>query len=132
MLHHWLQSLPAVWQSQSTLLSASLFSDQLDDVQEGHWEPLLAGLKEIKTEQALEHEFRQSKDLDQFKRQMHTWFDAFRTLKLIHFLCDSSNPSLSYSELIKNRVYCQLLTQDPGLFAFHEQLHRKLSIAEMV
>jgi hypothetical protein len=31
---------------------------------------------------------------------MHTWFDAFRTLKLIHYLRDHHLPSISFEALV--------------------------------
>ncbi len=78
----------------------------------------------MKTDQALEHAFRQSRSLDQFTRQVHTWFDAFRTLKLIHFLRDDCLPSISYVELETSALYRHLLTEDPDLLAFHNRLRK--------
>jgi hypothetical protein len=76
----------------------------------------------IKTEQAVEHAFRQSKNPDQFKRQVHTWFDALRTLKLIHALRDLSLPSINYAALQASPQFHELLASDPDLSAFHELL----------
>jgi len=116
LLQQWLQSLPAIWRSRSKDLAANIES-----------ESLLAGLKQIKTDQALDHAFRQSKDLDQFTRQMHTWFDAFRTLKLIHILRDLHFPTISYAELVRHQIYSRLMTKDPDLLAFHERLKKDQS-----
>jgi len=107
LLQQWLQSLPAIWKSHSKDLATNIESQSL-----------LAGLKQIKTDQALDHAFRQSKDLDQFTRQMHTWFDAFRTLKLIHILRDLHLPTISYAELVGSQTYSRLLRTDPDLLAF--------------
>ena len=90
---------------------------------------MLAGLKKIGTDKALEHAFRQSSSLDQFTRQMHTWFDAFRTLKLIHALRDNHLPSVTYVSLEANQTYAQLLDMDADLSAFHERLRDKLSLS---
>jgi len=123
LLQLWLQSLPEIWQSRSNDLAASMFTGLSDDHgQRDKRAVLLAGLKEIKTEQALDHAFRQSKNLDQFTRQMHTWFDAFRTLKLIHYLRDSHMPTIGFAMLEVDQIYRHLLTRDPDLLAFHEQL----------
>lgn len=111
LLQQWLQSLPAIWKSRSKDLTTNIESQSL-----------LAGLKQIKTDQALDHAFRQSKDLDQFTRQMHTWFDAFRTLKLIHILRDLHLPTISYEKLDMNQTFRQLVKQDPDLLAFNERL----------
>jgi hypothetical protein len=34
-------------------------------------------------------------------RHLHTWFDAFRTLKLVHLLRDDGLPSLSCREALR-------------------------------
>jgi len=128
LLELWLQSLPAIWQSGSSVLTIDMLLEQPGHQnQVDRLQALLAGLKGIKTEQALEHAFRQSRDLDQFTRQMHTWFDAFRTLKLIHSLRDIYLPSISYAMLKADPVYKIFLTKDPDLFAFHEQLRKNLA-----
>jgi len=99
LLQEWLQSWPAIWHARSTDLA-------------GCRPELLSGLKKMRIAGALDHAFRQSKDLDQFTRQMHTWFDAFRTLKLIHILRDDGLPSVSFSQLQAHQIYGQLFS-DP-------------------
>ena len=126
LLKLWLQSFPAVWASGSTELSPDIFPDQQMENQGHKLQMLLAGLKELKTNQALVHAFRQSSNLDQFTRQMHTWFDAFRTLKLIHFLRDIDFQSIPYARLVVNPVYQHLLIKDTDLLAFHEHLRKNL------
>jgi hypothetical protein len=127
LLRLWLQSWPLIWQSRSSNLANSIFPDQ-PGTPERHerLQALLTGLKKIRSDKALDHAFRQSKDLDQFTRQMHTWFDAFRTLKLIHNLRDHHLPSLSYAGLNLNPIFCQLLAEDPELLAFNKQFRQKL------
>ena len=88
-----------------------------------HRQVLLDGLRKTNTGQALDHAFRQSKSLDQFTRQMNTWFDAFRTLKLIHYLRDHRLPTISYSTLESNRVFRRLLEQDEDLLALHNHVN---------
>lgn len=134
LLRLWLQRLPAIWSSGSTQLDSVIFSDQgLDDFANGDHDreaiqdSVLLVLRTIKTEQALAHAFRQSKDLAQFTRQMHTWFDAFRTLKLIHGLRDSCLPAINYAALETNQVFTDLLAHDQELMVFHQQLSRKLN-----
>ena len=58
---------------------------------------------------------------------MHTWFDAFRTLKLIHFLRDQYLPSIAYAKLKANTQYQHLLMTDPDLLAFHVRLRKTLA-----
>ena len=48
---------------------------------------------------ALAHCQRQSTTSEQFQRQFHQWFDAFRTLKLIHALRDAGWPQQSLGQL---------------------------------
>jgi hypothetical protein len=64
---------------------------------------------------ALEHGFRQSANLQQFERQMHAWFDAFRTLKLIHHLRDEYFPSVPLAQLGSKPIYQQIATHNEGL-----------------
>jgi hypothetical protein len=127
LLQHWLQSLSAIWKSQSADISQSIFPVQPDNPERvGDRRALSAGLREIGTQQALEHAFRQSRDLDQFSRQMHTWFDAFRTLKLIHTLRDNDLPNVSYASLAANPTFCALLQRDSDLAAFSRRLRQRL------
>ena len=133
LLQVWLQSLPVIWHSRSNELTTSILSEQAGFDRHGDFnlrnqrQSLLEGLKNIKAEHALEHAFRQSKSLEQFIRQIHTWFDAFRTLKLIHALRDSQLPTISYASLEVNQTFHRFLLIDPDLSVFYEQLQRKLS-----
>jgi hypothetical protein len=106
LLKAWLESWPGIWDSRSSDLEAILIKCGLGDQDLSEMrQALLAGLKKMKAGDALEHAFRQSKDIEQFTRQMHTWFDAFRTLKLIHFLRDSALPSVSYAGLATDNTF---------------------------
>jgi hypothetical protein len=96
LLKIWIEALPGYWNSGTSELKQGLPCEQ---------RALLNGLIEIGTKDALAHAIRQSKDPAQFLKQMHTWFDAFRTLKLIHYLRDHQFPSVSFSELIKDPAY---------------------------
>jgi hypothetical protein len=116
LLRTWLQSLPAIWRSGRADPGEALRG------QGGDRQPaLLAALGELNTQKALEHAFRQSGDLDQFKRQVHTWFDAFRTLKLIHALRGACLPSISRAELQAHPVFRSLLASDRQLAAFYRR-----------
>jgi len=123
LLKRWLCSWPRIWQMQSSDFAASVrhhSSDPKSCTPQGDY--LLAGLDAMGTEKALQHAFRQSRDFEQFSRQMHTWFDAFRTLKLIHFLRDHHLRSISIAELEADRVFYQIRQQDADLPTFHDQL----------
>ncbi len=107
LLRCWLDSWPTFWQSGSCdiseILSQGMNVNQAED-QAGHSpkeiQVLIRGLEVSGAAQALQHAFKQSSDARQFNRQMHTWFDAFRTLKLIHYLRDQLLPSISFEALI--------------------------------
>ena len=50
-------------------------------------------------EQALRHCRRQGKTAEQFLRQFHQWFDAFRTLKFVHGIRDAGWPLQTLAQL---------------------------------
>ena len=52
-------------------------------------------LQDLGLEQALAHCRRQARTGEQFLRQFHQWFDAFRTLKYLHALRDNLWPAQS-------------------------------------
>jgi hypothetical protein len=111
LLQRWLGSLPAFWQSRSSNMSTVL-SEQV----------LIGGLEELGATRALQHALRQSSDANQFNRQMHTWFDAFRTRKLIHYLRDHHLPSISYQALVAEHNLDHLLRHESTLPCLHETL----------
>ncbi|NEQ97206.1 MAG: hypothetical protein F6K30_10845 [Cyanothece sp. SIO2G6] len=63
--------------------------------------PWIPHLLEIGLAQTLQQAQRQSRDRPHFHRFMQTWFDAFRTLKFVHYLRDSHYPSLSFEPLME-------------------------------
>ena len=50
-------------------------------------------------EAALAHCRRHARTPEQFVRQFHQWFDAFRTLKFVHAIRDVGWPELSFDSL---------------------------------
>jgi hypothetical protein len=126
MLGVWLQSWPAIWESQSIDFASVIFSETADKLASNQ-HALMIGLLGIKTELALVHAFKQSKSLAQFTRQMHIWFDAFRALKLIHSLRDSGLQGIDYAALVNNQAYADLLALDSDLNAFNKRLKNYLS-----
>ncbi len=129
LLRVWLESLPDFWQSRSSDIAAVLSREQVSGPADGFSKPsqkelqaLVDGLEEIGAASALQHAFRQSSDSKQFKRQMHTWFDAFRTLKLIHYLRDHQLPSISFEELLSGKKMAHLLKYERLLPALSKAL----------
>jgi hypothetical protein len=109
LLRSWLDSLPAFWQARSSDIEAILSHQALID-----------GLEELGAAGALQHALRQSSDAGQFNRQMHTWFDAFRTLKLIHYLRDHHLPSISYQALVTEHNIDYLMMHESTLPCLHK------------
>jgi hypothetical protein len=122
LLRLYLQAMSAIWNSHSDELTISVFGDAADEHDQNNQKRLLLEcLKEMGMPKALQHAFRQSKDLGQFTRQMHTWFDAFRTLKLIHALRDKELSSIAYVELQANQTFRLLLSRDSSLMEFNQR-----------
>ncbi len=119
LLRSWLGSLPTFWEARSSDLSAIL----------SPMEPqaLIGGLEESGATQALQHALKQSSDATQFNRQMHTWFDAFRTLKLIHYLRDRHLPSVSFEALVTEHDLGHLMGHEPALPWLHESLCKTIN-----
>jgi hypothetical protein len=131
LLRSWLGSLPAFWQSRSSDIGAILSQEPVTDQQGGlsnhspmDLQALIGGLEESGATQALQHAFRQSKDAIQFNRQIHTWFDAFRTLKLIHHLRDHHLPSISFEALVTEQNPDHLLRHESTLPCLHKLLRK--------
>jgi hypothetical protein len=114
LLKGWLDALPLFWQKQSADLAGILQSLGLDK--------LVEPLNNAGAAEALGHSLRQSSDPDRFTRHMHTWFDAFRTLKLIHYLRDHHYPSISFEALAEAGRLENLLDREPVLRRLHVEL----------
>jgi len=65
------------------------------------WEALIS----MDVNAAIMHARRHSKQISVARKHLHTWFDAFRTLKLIHYIRDHILPPVSIHELIKFPIY---------------------------
>jgi hypothetical protein len=131
LLRSWLGSLPAFWQSRSSdigvILSRGPVTEQqgsLSNHSPMDLQVLIGGLEESGAAEALQHALRQSSDANQFKRQMHTWFDAFRTLKLIHHLRDHHLPSIGFETLVTEPNLDHLLKHESTLPGLHKAMHK--------
>jgi len=112
-LRAWLESWPEIWRSRPAAAGAEALTRCTDLSTIGP--PLRECLAKIGTGRGLGHAFSHSGSLEQFLRHMHTWFDAFRTLKLIHTLRDQYLPSVHLAGLVGNGVFSQMLARDPEL-----------------
>lgn len=61
-------------------------------------EEAITALKTLGVESALAHCQRHGPTPEQFQRQLHLWFDGFRTLKFIHQLAPPKTSLLSFDE----------------------------------
>ena len=85
-LKNWLAVIPALWENREL---NTLIKDEL----------LLNSLITIGAEKAVTHALNNSSDQKSFIKHMHNWFDAFRTLKLIHQLRDTALQSIELKQL---------------------------------
>jgi hypothetical protein len=66
----------------------------------GVWPLLEAQLSELGAWEALAAADRETRDENALRARLHTWFDGFRTLKLIHGLRRAGLPSVPYREAL--------------------------------
>jgi len=84
-LGHWLSALPAL---RHILLEDLPLSNSVVNL-----------LNSMGIQVARDHALKHSKSVDGFVRQMHIWFDGFRTLKLVHGLQRNGYPPVAIGEL---------------------------------
>jgi len=129
LLKTWLKSWPAIWASRSTHIDGLAAQAEPPPAEWNTWrDDLVRSLQDIGAEKALAHAFRQSSDLAQFTRQMHTWFDAFKTLKLIHSLRNNRFSSIDYRSLVAHPDFLRYLDCDPELRAFFQSISNRIRI----
>ncbi|MGI9284688.1 MAG: hypothetical protein ACR2P1_04815 [Pseudomonadales bacterium] len=88
LLRQFLHALPDIWQQANPAISEAIENEKLLHV-----------LQSLDIESGIQHAITHSKTLEGFLKHMHDWFDAFRTLKLIHGLRDAYYPSINIMEL---------------------------------
>ncbi len=79
-------------------------------------EPICSALEAMGFYEVEKNLQRQSKTLEQFLRRCAEWFDAFRTLKFIHFLRDNYFSSVPIGKLYSSHLVSGLINQYPALF----------------
>ena len=65
-------------------------------------------LQRIGAAEAVSAAIGTSKDSDVLLRRLHTWFDSFRTLKLLHALRDGGLPSMPWRQALKEAPFTNL------------------------
>jgi hypothetical protein len=69
---------------------------------------LRESLEEMGISSAIAEARKRSADGETLRRHLHTWFDAFRTLKLVHLLRDGGLPSLPWREALAEAPFTAL------------------------
>jgi hypothetical protein len=77
-----------------------LYSD-VGALGEGEAHAIVSVLDELDARSALDAAAREAKTADARRRRVHTWFDAFRTLKVVHALRDRVAPNLPWTEAVR-------------------------------
>jgi len=89
-LKTWLDALPGFHARQDPVISPACFLPA-SNVDLAALTALLTGMK---AQDALAHALKHGKHLPGFSKQMHDWFDGFRTLKFLHAVRDHHYPSI--------------------------------------
>jgi len=69
---------------------------------------LETALRELDAFAAVREAISATRDPDPLLRRLHTWFDAFRTLKLVHALRDAGFPSMGWREALAEAPFTNL------------------------
>ena len=98
VLQTWLGLMERLWQDRELIATLGLvpwWQQQMgtDDV-------LLETLLQLGLAKILPQAYRQCRDQHRFQFFLGGWFDAFRTLKFVHFLRDHAFASCSLAELV--------------------------------
>ena len=98
MLRLFLCCLPEIWQAlrNDTAANVTLQARLLEVTGS---DKLTTVLQTLGVDTGIQHALSHSKTLEGFLKHMHAWFDAFRTLKLVHGLRDEYYPSVNFSDL---------------------------------
>lgn len=90
-LKNCLQALDSLWDNRNT------FQDWHSTLSK----PTQFGLEQLRFNRLVEHLLKQNSDKHQTRLQINQWFDAFRTLKFIHYLQEYSYPPIPLNQAIK-------------------------------
>ena len=105
LLKNGLSFLPDLWDTQNIALpdiAAKIAGEEQESLISKH---IYRVLLELNVERALTHAFEHSRNKEAFFRHMHTWFDAFRTLKFIHGMRNYALPSLPMDQALKGAEF---------------------------
>jgi hypothetical protein len=78
----------------------------IDALPEGPREATLTLFDELDAKPAFEATTREARTVRARLRRVHSWFDAFRTLKLVHALRDRCCPNLPWQAALEGAAFC--------------------------
>lgn len=113
LLAYWLNSFSALWEHRAQGVEAALQPVIQRAPSTMRSEAMAALLAHIGAHKGVAHGFKQARDQDQFHKQLHDWFDGFRTLKMVHWLRDHVAASVPLSQLLA-LAPCEALKQQCG------------------
>ncbi len=90
-------------------------------------EVLLQALERMGAFPAMRDAIERSGDASTMLRHFHTWFDAFRTLKLVHALRDGGLPSLPWRQALGEAPFTELAASNVDAV---EPLRKALAVEE--
>jgi len=114
LLKAWLEGMRRLWVNRHQD-NAIHFSSKLTDDQSNS---LNSCLDALNVPQAVAKGLQQYRKAETFERFLKGWFDAFKTLKFIHFLRDHAYPSVTLQEMLAA----------PFMRKFTEEFGDKLSL----
>lgn len=85
------------------------------------------GLRKLGAFEAVREAVSATREPDALLRRLHTWFDAFRTLKLIHFLRDGGFPAIPWRQALQEAPFTNLVASSEE---DTESLRRELAAQE--
>jgi hypothetical protein len=126
-LKTWLEVIPTLWRDRDSIQQKGI------DHGWSHSPLILDALSVLGLRNILPHAYQQCSNSDYFHRYLWTWFDAFRTLKFIHYLRDHGLPNVTIVEAIASLTEIpQLIQHDRSSFSSLQQINAKLIVLEDV
>ena len=113
LLAYWVSSFSALWGNRALGVETALqrVVEHAPDTIAS--KAMVELLTHIGARKGVAHGFKQARDPDQFNKQLHDWFDGFRTLKMVHWLRDHVAASVSLPQLLEIAP-CRALKQCCG------------------
>jgi len=106
LLKAWLGALPAIEGLPTTRAHDAVWQQAGQQLAPGDRNRLNRALVSINAPQALHQAAAQSITMSVRKKWMHDWFDAFRTLKLVHALRDEGFVDVAWRQGISDASFC--------------------------